>query len=129
MPSAWMPRIGTFEEPVPPARLSVVSTSSSALTSGRPSGPVAISGSARMMPAASTEMPLEISLSAPERITITFDSEPDSTSAARKPDASANAPTRIATTIAMPSAVVMVEAGRRTTLRMLYENGIAMVVS
>jgi hypothetical protein len=47
-----------------------------------------MSGSALITPAASRGIPLEISLSAPVRITIAFEVEPVPTSAAWKPEAS-----------------------------------------
>jgi hypothetical protein len=91
----------------------------SVLTSGLPLGPGATSGSALRMLAASRPTPLEISLSAPTRMTIALSGEPLSTSAAWKPEASAKAPTRIITTIAMPQPVASVVMGRWTTLRKL----------
>ncbi len=91
----------------------------SVLPSARPSGAVAMSGSDLRMLAASRPTPLEISLSAPTRITMTFSGEPLSTSAAWNPEASAKAPTRIITTIAIPQPVASVVIGRWMTLRML----------
>ena len=108
-----------FEEPFWPTRSRFVSTTISALASGRPSGARAMSGSALITAAASRGMPLEISLSAPVRITIAFEVEPVPTIAAWKPEASAKAPTRIVTTIAMPQPVASVVSGRCTTFRTL----------
>ncbi|TMQ68712.1 MAG: hypothetical protein E6K80_14000 [Candidatus Eisenbacteria bacterium] len=77
-----MPRTVTFELPGCPRRGLLVTTTSSALTSGRPPGPGATSGIARRMFAWSRPMPLEISLSAPLRSAIALSGEPLWTSAA-----------------------------------------------
>ena len=70
------PRTLTFDEPGCPSRGIELTTTRSALTSGRPSGPAAIAGCARMMLTASRDTPLDSSLSAPFRSRIALRPSP-----------------------------------------------------
>src|SRR5438034_1942526 len=126
---ASMPRTVTFDDPGCPSRGLFVTTTRSALTSGLPSGPVATSLDARRISACARVIALEISLSAPLRSASALSLEPLSISAAWKPPASASAPMKIATVSPTPTAVVSVDTGRCSTLRTLYEIGIAMAGS
>ena len=117
--AAEIPRIVTLElEPEPRLRR-LISTTTSRAASGRPSGPVAISGWVSATPASARPTTLWTSEAADLRITTTLSGDPESTRVRSSPSASIRMAVKANTTSAMPPAVSAVVRRRARRLRRL----------